>query len=269
MITKCDLSDKKRIISYIGNDYPSCLYLYLNLIKYGIGSDVIDVFIQQDGDLITAVMLKYYSCLHVFSRGDCFDAYELSAFFIDNNFTMLYCTENTAKKIYASFPESILSKAVITTGWVAQIKSVDKEPRGLAVSAQQDDFVQIVRMILNDKDIGRSYKFDELSSQIESRNKEGYARNLVIKKDDVVIAHACTNAELGNIAVVAELLVREEYRRQGYASERWRDLCSRLLYEGKEVFSFYYSEESRRLHRKIGFFEVCEWAKVVITGGTT
>ena len=101
-------------------------------------------------------------------------------------------------------------------------------------------------------------------NQLIQRNKEGYARNLVIKDNDLVIAHACTNAEFANIAVVAELLVRKEYRRRGYASEIWRDICGKLLAEGKEVYSFYYSEESRRLHKHIGFFEVCGWSKIVI-----
>ena len=104
-----------------------------------------------------------------------------------------------------------------------------------------------------------------MAKQIEERNQEGYARNLVIKQDGQVIAHACTNAELNRIAVVAELLVKEGYRKKGFASEIWRTICSQLLSEGKEVYSFYYSEESRILHKHIGFHEICEWAKVVIS----
>jgi predicted GNAT family acetyltransferase len=99
---------------------------------------------------------------------------------------------------------------------------------------------------------------------MEERCMEGYSRNLVIKKDDLVIAHACTNAESEEIAVVAELIVRKEFRKMGLASEIWRDLCSRLLSEKKEVYSVYYSEESRSIHRKIGFYEECEWSKIVI-----
>ena len=120
-------------------------------------------------------------------------------------------------------------------------------------------------MIYEDDDIGQSYNYTDLAKQIEERNREGYARNLVIKQNDLVIAHACTNAEIGKIAVVAELLVRKEYRRKGYASEIWRTICRQLLSEEKEVFSFYYSEESRALHKRIGFYEVCEWTKIVIS----
>ena len=265
VIIKCVPSDEKTLLSYIGADYSSCLYLYLNLIKYGINSEVIGVYFQKENGIITSILLKYYSCLHVYSNDSRFDSAEVSDFFLNNNFTMLYCTAEIARSIYSEFPEHMKKRASITNGWVAQIKDLDKPAKGLAVKAQDKDFDQIVKLIYSDEDIGRSYKFDELKLQLVERNKDGYARNLVIKKGDLVISHACTNAELGNVAVVGELLVKEEYRKQGYASEIWRDICGNLLSEGKEVYSFYYSEESRVLHKHIGFFEVCEWAKVVVS----
>ncbi len=264
MITKCAHADEEQIIAYIGVNYPFCLYLYLDLMKYGIDSDLIDVYTLSETGNIKAVLLKYYSCLHVYSKDNQFNAEELAFFFTDNKFTILYCTAVTARKVYTAFPSEIREKAVITEGWVAQVKRIDLVPKGLAQSAEKEDFEQIARLIYDDDDIGRSYQFDELVKQLEERNQQGYARNLLIKSGDLVIAHACTNAEYGSIAVVAELLVRKEFRKKGYASEIWRCICSQLLSEGKEVYSFYYSEESRSLHKHIGFFEVCDWAKIVI-----
>ena len=265
MISECLKTDETRILSYIGKDYPLCLYLYLDLLKYWAESDTVSVYVQTKNDEIEAILLRYYSCLHIFSRQNTNDANELANFICKHDFTMLYCTAVTAEHIYSAFPQEIRNRAILSRGWVAQIRHVDREPRGLAVPADRNDFGQIVRLIYDDEDIGRSYKFDDLAKQIEERNQEGYARNLVIKEDELVIAHVCTNAELNRIAVVAELLVRKEYRRRGYASEILREICSQLLAEGKEVFSFYYSDESRTLHKHIGFCEVCDWAKIVIS----
>ena len=267
MIKKSSSEAKKETFDYIGKDYAQCLYLYLDLLKYGFDSDITDIYVQSENGIIKSVMLKYYSCIHVYSRDNAFDAEELGLFIKENSFSMVYCNAETAKRIYDSLPETIHSKATITTGWVAQIQKINKSPKGLAVNAKDKDFDQIVRLIYEDEDIGRSYNFDDLARQLKERNAEGYARNLVIKQDDLVIAHACTNAETESIAVVAELLVRKEYRRKGYASEIWRDLCKQLLSENKSVFSFYYSDESRNLHKHIGFTEVCEWAKIVIVQG--
>lgn len=264
MISKCGKEYENAILSYIGQDYPRCLYLYLNLKRYGFDSTVTDVYIQRKNNSITAVLLKYYTCIHVFSQNNDFDSAELGNFIEQNRFSMVYCTAATASRIYKSLSKETSEKASLTTGWVAKIAKIDKQPKGMSVQALKQDFEQIVRLIYDDEDIGKSYKYDVLAHQLEERNQEGYARNLVIKNGDLVIAHACTNAELENIAVVAELIVRKEFRKRGYASEIWRDICGRLLSEGKEVYSFYYSEESRNLHKHIGFSEVCEWAKVVI-----
>ena len=264
MINKCGKEYEIKVLDYIGQDYPKCLYLYLNLKRYGFDSAVTDVYIQRENDSITAVLLKYYTCLHVFSKDNDFNSGELGAFVKQNGFSMVYCLASTAIRIYKSLPEEVAERATLTTGWVAKIEKIDKQPEGISVTASKQDFEQIVRLIYDDEDIGKSYKYDMLARQLEERNREGYARNLVIKNGDLVVAHACTNAEIDGIAVVAELLVREDFRRKGYASEIWRELCGQLLLEHKEVYSFYYSEESRALHRKIGFKEVGDWAKIVI-----
>ena len=265
MITRCGILDESKIYSYIGLDYPRCLYLYLDLKKYGFESETTKIYIQYDNGLITAVLLKYYSCLHVFSKDNSFNPNELASFIREHRFTIIYCPANTAEIVYSYLYKEINMEIILTTGWVAQIKKIDMEPRRISKSANCSDFSQIAKLIYDDKDIGRAYRFDELTKQLEERYVEGYSRNYVIKDEDVVIAHACTNAENERIAVVAELLVRKEYRRQGYAKEIWRDICDRLLTEGKEVYSFYYSEESRSLHKKIGFKEICRWGKVVIS----
>lgn len=264
MINQCSQQDSAEIITYIGNDYPYCLYLYLDLIQYGFDSQVVNVYTQRIDGSIAAVLLKYYSCVHVFSKNNVFDAYEIARFIEKTDVTVVYTTVETAKRLYTVLSDELQRKSVITEGWVSRINNVDKAPEGFARLAEKKDFIQIAELIYGDKEIGKLYKFDELSRQLIERNQEGYARNYVIKDNDTVVAHACTNAEIGNIAIVAELLVRKEYRRKGYASEIWRDICNQLLSEGKEVYSFYFSDESRNLHKKIGFSEICEWAKIVI-----
>lgn len=264
MITQCNSDDIHVILAYIGNNYKHCLYLYVNLLKYGANSNNVKVYTQKNNENITAVILTYYSCLHIYSALGDFDENEVIKLFFDNSLTMVYCTRMTAEKIWKSWPKS--NRAIISYGWVAQITKVDKPDLERTTLAKADDFQQIVQLIYNDEDIGKSYDYKGLSQQLIERVKEGFARNLVIKDNNLVVAHACTNAEVGNIAIAAELIVRKEYRQQGFATDIWRNICSQLLFEGKEVYSFYYSKESQSLHKKIGFFEVCEWAKIVIEG---
>lgn len=263
MIVECSKSQEQEIFDYIGNEYQRCLYLYMDLKKYEIGSQAISVYLIHSGQTIQAVLLKYYTCLHVFSQNLDFNLREFYEFYSHRDFTMIYCEKRTAEYIWKAFPESEKSISTITCGWVAEIKKTDREPSLLARKAINADFNQIVKLIHDDEDIGRSYNFDDLAKQLSERAVEGYTRNYVLKDGDLVIAHACTNAEISGIAVVAELVVHKDYRRMGYASDIWRFICLELLREGNEVYSFYYSDESRALHKKIGFYEVCEWAKIV------
>ena len=103
----------------------------------------------------------------------------------------------------------------------------------------------------------------------EIYNNTAY-HNIVAKLDGKIVGLATI---IINYDIVEELKpfltvwnfgVRKEYRRKGFATEIWRELCSQLLAEGKEVFSFYYTDESRALHKRIGFEEICQWAKIVV-----
>ena len=128
MIIRCGKNDEASIFEYIGNDYSKCLYLYLNLIKYGAASDAVRVFIQTENGKIKAVLLIYFSCIHVYAK-DCneFNPVEIISLATENHCSMIYCKADTADKIYENMPEALKSHSLITQGWVAQIKKVDKK----------------------------------------------------------------------------------------------------------------------------------------------
>lgn len=262
MLVKYTNEDSKIIEHYIGLDYYKCLYLYLDLKQYGTQGDNISTYIQLYNNEIKAIVLTYYSCIHVYSKDNDFIPEEILELVRTNRFTMLYCAKEVADKIWDLWPTEY--KAERTYGWVASIENVAIPSINSAIRATSEDFSQIVNLIYQDEDIGKSYDYKELAKQLSERAAEGYTRNIVIKDNQTVVAHACTNAEYGNIAVVAELVVHPQYRRRGYGINIWSCICAELLREGKEVFSFYYSKESRSLHKKIGFVERCEWCKIVI-----
>ena len=85
---------------------------------------------------------------------------------------MLYCTKQIAERLTEAFSRPLFEKSSLTVGWVAQIKKIDKSPQGLAKFANRIDFDQIVRLIYEDEDIGKSYKYDELARQLEERKKD-------------------------------------------------------------------------------------------------
>jgi hypothetical protein len=267
MIIKCNsIAQEEAILEYIGKNYGKCLYLYLDLKKYTIKSANIQVYQQVCNGKITTIFLLYYTCLHVFSENEDFDSEEIKQFLFGKQLSMIYCTQSTALKLLNNVYNDT-NNISFKTGWVAQIQFVDMANEDSDITlANKNDFNQIAQMIYADDDIGRSYNFDDLVKQLSERAEQGFSRNYVIKDKNIVIAHACTNAEFDNIAVVGELLVRKEYRRRGYASNIYKHLCNMLLKEGKKVYSFFFTNISRQFHQKMGFSEICEWSKIVING---
>lgn len=235
MIVKCQKNDEQIIESYIGKEYYKCLYLYMNLQRYGIGSQVIDVYMDKRENEIKAVYLFYFSCVHVYSKDNDFSVLELKELIKDHPIKMIYCEKSTAEYIGGNYSSSE-RPFTITYGWVAEITNVDEKHRESVQLASANDFKQIVQMIYGDEDIGKSYNKNELAEQLLQRSKEGYSRNYVIKKNDVVIAHACTNAEIDGIAIVAELIVNKEYRRRGLCTRNMESYLRRSIKRGKKSF---------------------------------
>ena len=61
IIIKCENQNLNEIFEYIGNDYGKCLYIFIDLKKYGIDDENFNVWIQyNDKNEIVAVMTGDY-----------------------------------------------------------------------------------------------------------------------------------------------------------------------------------------------------------------
>ena len=68
MFKKVEKENERLIEDYIGDDYNKCLYLYLDLMKYGVTNENVKSWLDFKDDEITSVVLKYYSGMHIFSK---------------------------------------------------------------------------------------------------------------------------------------------------------------------------------------------------------
>ena len=61
MIVSCKNEDIKSVFEYIGNDYGRCLYIYIDLKKFGLDDENFNVWIQYNPDnQICAIISEYY-----------------------------------------------------------------------------------------------------------------------------------------------------------------------------------------------------------------
>ena len=60
MLIECNEENIEQAFDYIGNDYEKCLYLYIDLRKYGLDNENFNVWIQYYGDRICGLVSEYY-----------------------------------------------------------------------------------------------------------------------------------------------------------------------------------------------------------------
>jgi hypothetical protein len=260
MIIKCDNKRKLEILNYIGNDFHRCLYLYLDLIKYGCENPNINVWIQKDDNAIKATILKYYTGMHVFSREYNIDFEEIKELIQMEKPSMICGEPETIDKLNNGLYAS-------EHGWIRKMDSLTQINTNLyddVYEAKEEDFMQVAELIYNDEDLGASYVLEELKNQLYERNKEGYSKNYVIYDNNKVISHAATSAENDKVAILGYVITDLNYRGKGLAKKVCGKLCNDLISKGKCVFLVNYSNESTALYDKLGFEICCNWEKLFL-----
>ena len=66
MIVECNNEDITSVFDYIGEDYGKCLYIYIDLKKYGIDDENFNVWIQyNENEDICAIISEYYGGIQI------------------------------------------------------------------------------------------------------------------------------------------------------------------------------------------------------------
>lgn len=262
MIREANNDNIQKVLNYIGKEYFKCLYLYLDLNQYGTNSDFVRLYVQEHLGNYTFVALKYHTALHIYSKSCNFDVKEMVEL-VENVKPTILCAE---KRII-----EILKPELSQKGYQSEIGHIGKMEYPKAIDytvkierACLNDIDSIAELLYGDDDIGVSYSLDDLKKQIYERLDSGFSRSYVIKEDDKVICHAGTGAEITGVSTFAYLITEKNHRGKGLASQIVNYTCNELRKEGFEVYSVYYPENSRRLHHKLGFIDVCDFGKLYL-----
>lgn len=260
MLTTCNNCDQRTVINYIGKEYPKCLYLYLDLIQYGCSSDRTRTWIQRQNGIITSVILFYHTALHIYSRDNNLIVTEIQDLIKEIKPTMVNAAAETIRIL-----EPVLKKMKYLSefGHIGEWSKATSEITNMnIVEADERDIPEIARMLYEDQDIGASYTYEDLLSQMRERLEEGYVRSYVIRKNDKPVAHVGTGAETNDVCTIAYTITSPHYRGRGMAQALYNHACGILQKEGKRIFSVYYPESARSFHHKVGFIDVCECGKL-------
>ena len=260
MLIKCTKAETDRIKEYIGNDYPRCLYLYMDLLQYGSDSEFTKSWIQTDNGEVTCVLLAYHTAMHIFARGE-FNVSEVVELVKLVKPSQICAAKSTIIALKEPLSDSGYGVEIGYIGKMDTSSQIDSEIVRLATIHDVDE---IAELLYHDEVLGISYTLEDLKTQLRERISQGFVRSFIIKDGDQIVGHLGTGAEVGNVCVVTYVITDRNYRGRGYAKEMYRVACQELHKEGKEIYAVYYVDSAIKLHHKVGFKDYCEYGKLFL-----
>ncbi len=261
MIIECTNEKIDSVFEYIGQDYGKCLYIYIDLKKFGLDDENFNVWIQyNDNDETCAVISEYYGGIQVYSKSNDLNPKEIADFINDKNAHVVFAMKPVIDKLHNFLPEYDQE-----TGFVGELTDLKYPQDSNAYPIGIDELAEVVEIIAEDELIGKPYGYESLYAQYCERQRENFGRNFILRdsNNNALICHAGTYAELPELAVVGGVLTTEDYRRKGYSKKVLSTLCHQLKSENKRIFSFYYILPAKKMHNRIGFEEIGEWSKLI------
>lgn len=264
MITECKEKDTDTIISYIGKDYGRCLYIYIDLKKYGLSNENFNAWIQRnESDEICAIITEYYKGVQIYSKNVDLIPEEIAEFIKEKNTGIVLGMKESIDKIHAYLPDFTEEY-----GCVGTLKELKYPAEKDAYCVSFEELPEVVELVAADEAIGKPYGYDSMYAQYSERMQEGFGRNFILRDKSTgdIICHAGTYAELPELAVIGGVITAPEYRGKGYSKGTLAAICAALKEEGKDIFSFFYIPAAMNMHYGVGFEKIGDWAKIMKGG---
>ncbi len=261
MIIKSENNVIGELFEYIGNDYGKCLYMYIDLKKYGLKFDSFKIWVQYTLDEnISCLISEYHGGFQVFSKSNDFDAKEIANFIKEKTPTGISGMKKTIDKIHQYLPDF---KQEI--GSVAKLIELKYPPNINAYSVPIDELSEVAKVVSEDENVGKPYGYQSLFEQFCERKKDKFGRNFILRDSETnnIICHAATYAELPELAIISGVLTTPEYRGKGFSKETLAALCEELISEQKEIFSYFYILPAEKMHYGVGFEKIGDWSKLI------
>lgn len=258
---RADENDKSDILKLLERDIGNCVYIYIDVLKYGFGQDsVISVWV--DGNPINLLFMKYHDSIQVYGRLGKTQSDDITGLIKKLAPHMIYGEKSLVLSLHALVEAT--GNYAVTSGAVFEFLAYRKCPSDNIVALSSSDMRQAAELVLMDKGFASNYDADGLTRQMSERLKTNMGRNYGIYQDGMLVAHIASFAEYGGIAVTSGLIVHPAYRSKPYGSILESYLVNTLLEEKYKVYTFVNDPLRIRLLKAMGCRLCGEYAKLVV-----
>ena len=93
-------NDIKAILEYLKQEVHNCLYMYIDIGKYGIEDQFMNVWIDESEGDISCVVMKYHTGLSVYSDADDWDIDSIVEIIKKENIKSITARKDICSKLY-------------------------------------------------------------------------------------------------------------------------------------------------------------------------
>ena len=224
----------KDVLAYMEDDLPNCLYLYGDIVRYGIDDPNMTVWYSEKDGRITAVVMKYFSGSQVYSKDLDFDQDELVAKLKEIKPDRISSQKAVVEKL------APMMEAEYTTryGAVFRLLNYRKTRKNDLVieRAKPENTDEIAAFLMTNEEMAERYDQQKLSQELLDRISTGIGRSYVIRVDGKIVAHDGVTLETDRYMVQGLAFVDEEYRKLLYGPILESYMINDVREEGKELY---------------------------------
>lgn len=253
-------NDVPAILTYLKRHVSDCLYMYIDIAKYGLDNPNMKVWFDADTRGIKLVVMKYYTSISVYT-----DVAEWDADFVADLIRQESVGSVTGKKeLIEKLFERCKSDYNVSYGAVYKFeKHHEFDCDELIEEATLEDTIEIAKLITQDEDIGGYYEVTNLADQLAERMRTNMGRSYIIREDGRIVAHIASYAEFDKLATTSGLIVDHAARSGAvYGSVLESYLVKRLKEDGFEIYTFVTARMRKRLLSALGNQCVGEYGKL-------
>lgn len=253
--------DRERILNYLQRDVKDCIYLYIDIMNYGVSSEHMKVWVEEQLDELSLVVMKYYDSFQVYSHNTPCNTAPVAELLKQYPVAMVSGRKDIIERL-----EKECEAYIATYGAVFVMDRYrEMQTQTEVLLAGESDTREIAELICSDEEIGGHYTIENLAEQLAERIRTGTGRSYIIRENGILVAHSATYAEAEGIAVVGGTIIKPECRNSNYYMLLSNYMLQQLGKEGKTTYTFSISDKMIRyhdmLHTKCG-----EYGKMVKTG---
>lgn len=228
--------DLQELFSFLQENVADCLYLYIDVRKYGLGNPNMTVWIERKGEerKIRTVIMRYFDSIQMASDDEGWDKEWLKEQILKERYNSVSGKASMISELSAALKQFYHT----SYGVVFQLEEYRKfEGVDIVEHAREEDMWEVAELICTDESFKACYNTEILEQQLKERLQSGMGRNAVIRADGKIISHIATYAEFEDIAITSGMITHPDYRTGSYGLLVESSLTNELLDEGKRVYT--------------------------------